>query len=90
MSQTVDPFSELNLDVHEKVTQKITVRRAFFGAIGLAIMVVGGLAVAVGYLLTAYLDVFAELLVVLGVGLCFGGYWVFSRGQRRRQVEKRG
>jgi hypothetical protein len=94
-SQDSSPFARMQVRTAEKLSEKMTARKAVCGSIGLALMGIGGLLMVPGVgMATSPLKfwrpgtewsmvVLGCLLMVLGLALCYAGYWVYCCGQKQ-------
>src|SRR5262245_49317850 len=87
------PFAQMKLEPGEKFPGKMTADKAVYSTIGLACMGLGGIVVIAGMILVTAPVRYATspwllvplgcVLDLLGTGMCYAGYWIYCRGQRR-------
>jgi hypothetical protein len=96
VSDDNNPFGSLEPDlkerIQERMPQKITPKKAMYTALGLGIMVFGGLFIAFGSLIGFFTGggrgiVFFSVLI--GGGICSGGYYFWQQAQKRERPPRK-
>jgi hypothetical protein len=78
-----NPFGEMGRDARDHIRPPKTVGQAASGLIGFCVMALGGAIVVGGVVARIARAPIAIFIVILGVVVCYFGYWLYGRSQRR-------
>jgi hypothetical protein len=78
-----NPFGELSHDARDRLPPPKTAGQVASGVIGFVVMGIGGLLVGAAILIRLAGGSLWIVVLPLGLGVCYLGYWLYNRGRVR-------